>query len=213
MRKVIGVLFAGLLWMAASLAGTAAVNDYAWFVIDDSVPGAALLSDTRGTYADYRLPDGDECVNGWAASTGLFFTYLYRGSNLGDNCYTVYPDGVRTYKLQFPEGSAPCAELGLLPRNGVCTLDVASPSEYPRIRAEKLFGKSAQATPVAFLFNRGASYEVRADDDVYFSVDGSTRTLSYSGTARLWKLGKKGAAPVGDPFVFPFSLSATRVAP
>ncbi len=213
MRRAIGVLFAGLFLMAASLAGTAAVNDYAWFVIDDNFPSAALLSDTRGAYEDYRLPDGDKCVNAWAASTGLFFTYLYRGSNLGDNCNTVYQDGVRTYTLRFPEGSAPCAELGLTPANGVCTLEVGSPSEYPRIRAEKLFGKSAQATPVAFLFNRGASYEVRADDNVYFVIDGQTRTLSNSSTATLWKFGKKGAAPVGDPFVFPFTLSVTRVAP
>jgi hypothetical protein len=207
MRKVIGVLFAGLLLMTASLAGTAAVNDYAWFVIDDNVPGAALLSDARGAYADYRLPEGDECVNAWAASTGLFFAYLYRGSDLGDSCHRVYPEGVRTYTLLFPEGSAPCLEFG------ACTLEVASPGESPRIRAEKLFGKSAQSTPVAFLFIRGASYEVRADESVYFVVDGQTRTLSYSGAARLWKIGKKGAAPVGDPFVFPFSLSVSRVAP
>ena len=199
--------------MAASLAGTAAVNDYAWFVIDDTVPGAALLSDTRGAYEDYRLPDGDKCVNAWAASTGFFFAYLYRGSNLGDNCYTVYQDGVRTYTLRFPEGSAPCVEFSLTPSGGLCTLEVASPTEYPRIRAEALFGKRAQATPVAFLFNRGASYEVRADDDVYPAVDGQTRTLNYSGTATLWKFGKKGAAPVGAPFVFPFTLSVTRVAP
>lgn len=125
MRKVIGVLFAGVLLMAASLAGTAAVNDYAWFMIDDSDPSAALLSDTRGEYADYRLPEGDKCVNAWAASTGLFFAYLYRGSNLGDSCYAVYPDGVRTYTLLFPEGSAPCVEFG------ACTLEVASPGESP----------------------------------------------------------------------------------
>jgi hypothetical protein len=207
MRKTIGVLTAGLLVLAAALAGTAAVNDYAWFVIDDDFPSAALLSDTRGEYEDYRLPEGDKCVNAWAASTGLFFAYLYRGSNLGDACYTVYPGGVRTYTLQFPEGSAPCTEFG------VCTLEVESPGQSPRIRAEKLFGKSAQSTPVAFLFNRGASYEVRADENVYFVVDGPTRTLSYSGTARLWKLGKKGAAPVGSSFIFPFSLTVTRVAP
>jgi hypothetical protein len=207
MRKTIGVVIAGLLWMAASLSGSAPRNDYAWFEIDDSITGAALLSDTLGPYADYRLTEGDRCVTAWVAPDGLFFTYLYRGSDLGDNCHTVWPGGLRSYMLQFPAGSAPCAEFG------VCTLEVVSPGDSPRIRAEKLFAKSAQATPVAFLFNQGASYEVRADDNVYFLVDGQTRTLSYSGTARLWKFGKKGAAPVGGSFDFSFSLTVTRVAP
>ncbi len=213
MRKAIGVLFAGLLLMAASLAGTAAVNDYAWFVIDDNFPSAALLSDTRGAYEDYRLPEGDPCVNAWVSSSGFVFAYLYRGSNLGDACNDAYPLLVRTYALKFPEASGACSQLGLTPSEGVCTLIVDSTNEDPRIRAEALFGKRAQATPVAFLFNRGASYEVRADEDVYFSVDGSTRTLSYDGTATLWKLGKKSPVAVSSPFDFPFTLSVTRVAP
>ncbi len=213
MRKAIGVLFVGLLWMAASFSGSASRNDYAWFEIDDGVAGAALLSDGEGPYADYRLSEGDECVTAWVAPDGFFFTYLYRGSDLGDGCNTVYPLAVRTFVLRFPAASGACAELGLPAPDGICTLAVNSTSEQPRIRAGKLFAKNAQATPVAFLFNKGVSYEVRADNDVYFSIDGQTRTLSNSSTATLWKFGKKGAAPVGAPFVFPFTLSVTRVAP
>jgi hypothetical protein len=81
------------------------------------------------------------------------------------------------------------------------------------IRAEALFGERVKATPVAFVFKRGASYEVRAEDNVYPSVDGSNRTLSDSGAATLWKLGTKGAPSEGDSFVLPFSRSVTRVAP
>jgi hypothetical protein len=204
MRKTIGVVIAGMLWMAASFSGSASRNDYAWFEIDDS---AAVLSDGLGAYADYRLSEGDKCVTAWVAPDGLSFTYLYRGSDQSDTCSQVYPGGVRTYTLQFPEGSAPCQEFG------VRTLEVDNPADSLRIRAEKLFAKRAQVTPVAFLFNRGVSYEVRADDNVYFVVDGQTRTLSYSGTAHLWKFGRKGAVPVGDPFSFPFSLCVTRAAP
>ena len=215
MRRTIGALFAGLLWVTASLSGGASRNDFARFEIDDSSSGAALLSDGNGPYADYRLSGGDKCVTAWVAPDGFFFTYLFRGSGQADDCYQVYPLAVvRTFLLKFPPASGACAELGLTPSDGICTLIVDSTSEHPRIRADRVFGNNVQATSVAFLFKRGASYEVRLDKDVPIVASDPTRTLSNdSGTATLWKLGgKRGPVPVGTPFVFPFTLSVTRVA-
>jgi len=206
--------FAVLLLAALSLAVTttagkpAAANDLASFVIQD-FEGAALLSDSRGAYEDWRLP-GDPCVTAWAASTGLFFAYFYRGSDLGDDCNGANQGPVRTYQLMFADSTA-CANLVL--GSAPCTLNLDSTTNQPRIRAEKLFGRTAVTTPVAFLFNKSASYEVRLDSEVGIDISGDTRTLSNdSGTASLWRLGGKKPVRVGSPFVFPFSLSVTRVA-
>jgi len=192
---------------AFALAAPAMAADPARFVITDS-PYYMLGSDGNGSYADWRLSGGDPCVNAWVAPDGLFFAYLYRGSDLADDCHLVYPEGVRTYRITFPAGTRICPALGLGEDSQPCLL-VAD--DKPRISFEKLFASRAKEALGRFMFYRnGNSYQLECTGDVAGS--GNTRAVSNTTRAAVLKLvsGKK-PQPIGAPFVLPFEMTVERV--
>lgn len=168
-------------------------------LINNSFPGTALLSDGQrdGWYIDHLLSGGDPCVTAWVNATQLFFIYMDYTGETGHDCSSSLGVPLRTYTLKFP---APWG-------------DITVADKSPRIRIEKLFSKKPTA-PVAFLFYKdGVSYEVRPDVEVPITVSGNTRTLTYAGTAKLWKITTpKESGPITFSFWFPFQLIVERVA-
>jgi len=193
---------------------------YKLWITDDYLSGQALFSDGKGWYIDRLLENGDNCVRAWVSANSLFFINMDLNADCPDcNLSGCAGDkGPRTYTLIFPVGSEACSKLGL--DTNTCSLKIDPNFGKPRIRAEKLFSKKT-TTPVAFLFRitkeDGSydSYEVRTDQEVYFTVLGSERTLTYGGTARLWRINtefdKHVFGPVTSPFMFPFQLKVERV--
>lgn len=210
--------------LGAGLPGIAqGQNPPAKLTINDSfMPGSQLLfSDGNSVnhpelgpmYVDWRLASGDPCVFGWVKTAdGFFFMYLYRGSNAGADCHDLIPpEQQRTFHLKFPATSGICTQLGLGIDTTTGTCELTGHTK-PRVRAEKLFGKRAKETTVAFMFYLGAdSYSLDTAGDI--SGAGDTRTLTNATrAAALRKLGTTpGGTPVGSPFVFPFDLTVTRV--
>jgi hypothetical protein len=189
------------------LAVPAAANDPARFTITDS-PYYLLSSDGNGAYADWRLPNSDPCVNAWVASDGLFFAYLYRGSDLGDDCHVNYP--VRMYRLTFTADSAICGALRLGGDGQTCSL-VAD--DKPRISFDKLFAARVKQSLGRFMFYlNGNSYQLECAGDVTGS--GNTRVVSNTThMAVLKRVSGKKPLQIGAPFVFPFELTVERVVP
>lgn len=196
-----------LVLLAFALATPALAGDPTRFTITDSYYNL-LSSDGNGTYADWRLSGGDPCVFAWIAPDGLFFAYLYRGSDLGDDCHLVYPEGVRTYRITFPAGTGICPALGLGDDSQPCLLGA---DDKPRISFQKLFASRAKETLGRFMFYWGGnSYQLECTGDV--SGSGTTRTVSNTTRMAVLKLvsGKK-PQQIGAPFVFPFEMTVERV--
>jgi hypothetical protein len=180
------------------------INDS--FLVNDQ----RLWSDGKGPYADWRLEGGDPCVIAKVENDGLFFVYFYRGSDLGDDCNEMFPGQERTYRLQFPQSSGICAALGLGSQDPCALVG----HDRLRFRADDLFAKSAQSTPVGFLFfHGGQSYAL--DSQGLLSGTGDTRTVTNAtetGALRNVSAWPKSKQPVGSPFVFPFQFTVERVA-
>jgi hypothetical protein len=202
----------------SALGGGGGTTVLAKLWIDDS---AHVLSDGLGSvedpslYSDFRLPGGDTCVTAFVNSTGLFFINMDNNGQFGNDCNSnAGVPNPRTFVLKFPDSSGACGALGLTPDgSGLCTL---TGHDDTRIRAEKLFANNNRqhTTPVAFLFRKdGTSYEVRSDTEVPFSSSGNMRTLTYSGTTRLWKISStpQRPAPVSSSFAFPFQMRVEQV--
>jgi len=206
MKKLIML---AVILLAFALPAPAAVNDAARFTITDN-PYYLLGSDGKGTYADWRLPGGDPCVFSWVSGTGLFFAYLYRGNDLGDDCQAMYPlppEQWRTYSLRFPAGTGICPALGLGDDSQPCAL-VAD--DQPRI-SFGLFGARTTESAGRFMFYlNGKSYQLECAGDA--SGTGTTRTVSNTTRTAVLKLisGKK-PQQIGAPFVFPFEMTVERV--
>ncbi|HUU15224.1 MAG TPA: hypothetical protein VM182_16160 [Terriglobia bacterium] len=186
--------------------GGGGVNPAAKLTVHDFYGDPLLVSDGNGPYVDWRLEDGDPCVFGWVKKDGFFFIYTNRGNDLGLGCEQEYP-GVtpRRYVLKFPNADV-CSALGL----------GSAPCEVPaeRIRAEGLFGRRAQESPVAFMFyHEDISYSLDTIGDV--SGSGDERTLTNANrTAQLMLIGQgPQPQPVGSPFVFSFEFTVERIAP
>ncbi len=175
-----------------------------------------LLSDGGGTeapnqYIDHGLAGGDPCVTGFIQSDGFTFVNLDYRQDVGAGCSATLGITPRTYRLRFPAASGACDALALTADNdGLCTLAVA---DSPRFRFEKLFANKRLATPVALPFrHNGASYEVRADASVPFTVAGNVRTLTHDGSATLWKIGSASQSPEAlASFTFLFEVAVERV--
>lgn len=165
---------------------------------DGFLVGQALFSDDKGWYIDHRLTDGDFCVTALAQG-GWVFIYLDYNPEVGFCCSKNTGNPLRTYTLVLPEGCGP------------------TDRESFRIRSENLFGKK-RTTTVAFMFFDGViGYEVMPDVEVAITGGGNTRTLTYSGTATLWrftKISKGERVPVRicSSFSFPFEITVERVA-
>jgi hypothetical protein len=177
------------------------MNDRAKLWINDFA-GAALLSDgvNGGWYIDNWLlesPDSDRCVTGWVDNSGFFFIYMDFGQEVGSDCSQSLGIPPRAYTI--------------VPLQGNQTY-YSAPNKF-RIRSEKLFSKK-QTTPIAFMFyNGGISYEVRTDTEVLITKSGNTRTLTYNGTATLWRISQAPIKPVPvySHFYFPFQITVERV--
>jgi hypothetical protein len=187
--------------------GGGGVNDAARFTITDN-PYYLLSSDGKGTYADWRLPDGDPCVFGWVDNGGGFFAYLSRGNEHGDDCQQYYPEEQwRTYSLTFPAGTGICPALGLGDDNQPCLL-VAD--DMPRISFGLFAARTEESAGRVMFYLNGKSYQLECAGDV--SGSGTTRTVSNTTrTAVLWLIGGKKPQQIGAAFVFPFELTVERV--
>lgn len=202
MKRLIMLAF---VLLAFALAIPAMASDPTRFSITDSYYNL-LSSDGNGTYADWRLSGGDPCVNAWVAPDGLFFAYLYRGSDLGDDCHLQYP--VRMYRLTFPADSGICPALGLGGGGQACLL-VAD--DKPRISFDKLFAARVKQTLGRFMFYlNGNSYQLECAGDV--SGSGNTRTVSNTTRmAVLRQVSGKKPQQIGVPSVFSFEMTVERV--
>lgn len=186
-----------------------AANYLAKLWINDSFPGTALFSDgvNSGWYIDHRIsPPIDPCVTAWVGADGGFFIYMDYTGETGHKCSESLGVTLRTYTLIFPA-----------PWGNETVAD-----HSPRMRIVKLFGRKG-TTLVAFMFykyrpeyEKNISYEVRPDTEVPTTGSGNTRTLTYYGTATLWRItqlykGEKTPVAESGPFSFPFEITVVRV--
>jgi hypothetical protein len=198
----LGLLAIGLVaFMALGPSPARSGGNYLAKLRINDFPSAALLSDNSpygALYIDHRLLDGDFCVTALAQG-GWVFIYLDYNPEVGFGCSKNREITPRTYTLVLPEGCGP------------------TDRESFRIRSENLFGKK-RTTTVAFMFFDGViGYEVMPDVEVAITGGGNTRTLTYSGTATLWrftKISKGERVPVRicSSFSFPFEITVERVA-
>jgi len=188
----------------ASVQGESGIVPAKLWINDNFLSGQALFSDyatypdSGGWYIDHRLTltDYDLCVTAWVRGS-LFFIYMDYNPDVGG--FDCSP--ARTYKI------VPLASCG-----------ITDPKSF-RIRAENLFSRK-NSTTVEFAFvvcidGKAISYEVRPDTEVPITVvDSKTRELTYSGTAKLWRLTpafKREKVPVAVCTFssFPFDITVT----
>jgi hypothetical protein len=179
-------------------------------IVDDS--SYAVASDGFGLYTDHTVNGTleDTCVSATTGSNGftqISLNYLIqtgRKTSVWCNPYTSKNDQgfeSRTWSMVIADSTA-CTDLGAGAEP--CTFIVPTQADE-RILPGSVF--SSTSTPVTFQFElNGSGYSVQSDGSASVTGDTSTRTLTYSGTAKLYHSG----TAISESFSLPFQLVITK---